>query len=133
MHCKYAINVVSYLYNGKEAQNMADVGNIISTQRKRLGLTMKEIAEAVGVSEATVSRRESGDINNMRRDKIAKLAAVLNLSPIKILGIEETPAPISDRELKFALYGDPAEDVSREDLKAIRDYAAYIRERKGKQ
>jgi repressor LexA len=109
------------------------IGNIISTQRKRLGLTMKEIAEAVGVSEATVSRWESGDINNMRRDKIAKLADVLNLSPIKILGIEETPALISDRELKFALYGDPAEDVSSEDLKAIRDYAAYVRERKGKQ
>lgn len=112
---------------------MADVGNIISTQRKRLGLTMKEIAEAVGVAEATVSRWESGDINNMRRDKIAKLAAVLNLSPIKILGIEETPTPISDKEFKFALYGDPAEDVSSEDLKAIRDYAAYIRERKEKQ
>lgn len=112
---------------------MADVGNIISTQRKRLGLAMKDVAEAVGVSEATVSRWESGDINNMRRDKIAKLAAALNLSPIKILGIEETPAPISDKELKFALYGDPAEDVTSEDLKAIRDYAAYIRDRKGKQ
>ena len=41
---------------------------IIKMRRKDLGLTMKEVASAVGVSEATVSRWESGDIRNMREE-----------------------------------------------------------------
>lgn len=37
---------------------------------------------------------------------------------------------ISDIDLRFALYGDPAEDISEEDLAQIRDYARYVREKK---
>ena len=74
---------------------MKDVGLFISTRRSALGLTMKEVADAVGVSEATVSRWEAGNIKNMRRDKIARLSAVLKVSPVEILGMEkeETPVP----------------------------------------
>lgn len=50
---------------------------VIRMRRKELKMTLKEVANAVGVSEATVSRWESGDIKNMRRDKIAALARVL--------------------------------------------------------
>lgn len=46
----------------------------INARRKQLNLTLKEIAEYVGVSEATVSRWESGNIANMRRDRISALA-----------------------------------------------------------
>ena len=42
----------------------------------------------MGVSEATVSRWESGDIDNMRRDKIAALAKALDLDPRIIMGWE---------------------------------------------
>ena len=51
--------------------------SILKERRQQLGLTMLQVAQAVGVSEATVSRWESGDIANMRRDKIAKLANAL--------------------------------------------------------
>lgn len=50
---------------------------IIKARRTDLGMTQKELAVKVGVTEATVSRWESGDIKNMRRDKIATLARVL--------------------------------------------------------
>lgn len=61
----------------------------INAQRKRLNLTLKEVADHVGVSEATVSRWESGNIANMRRDRIASLAQILKVSPIDIMGIAE--------------------------------------------
>ena len=44
---------------------------------------------AVGVSEATVSRSESGDIANMKRSRIASLASVLKMSPSIIMGWNE--------------------------------------------
>ena len=46
----------------------------LKDRRAELQLTQKEVADFVGVSEATLSRWESGNIKNMRRDKIAKLA-----------------------------------------------------------
>lgn len=63
-----------------------DIKNIIKNRRKELGLTMKEVAKAVGVSEATVSRWESGDIGDMKRSRIAALAKVLKISPNIIMG-----------------------------------------------
>lgn len=43
---------------------------VLYSRRKELGLTLKEIAEMVDVSEATVQRWESGNIKNLRQDKI---------------------------------------------------------------
>lgn len=56
------------------------MSNYLSERRKELGLTQKEVADAVGVAEATVSRWESGEIANMRRDRISALAKNLKCS-----------------------------------------------------
>lgn len=66
-----------------------EVKDIITNRRTELGLTMKELADMVGVSEGTISRWESGEIENMRRDKIATLAKVLNISPGVIMEWED--------------------------------------------
>lgn len=60
----------------------------LKNRRKELNLTMFEVAQKVGVSEATVSRWESGNIANMRRDKIEKIADALNVSPGYLMGWE---------------------------------------------
>lgn len=61
----------------------------LKSRRLELGLTMKDLADKVGVSEATISRWESGDIENMRRDKIVSLAKALRMSPSVIMGWDE--------------------------------------------
>lgn len=61
------------------------MANYLAVRRTELGLTQKEIAEMIGVSEATVSRWESGAIANMRRDKIKRYAEILKVSPIFIM------------------------------------------------
>ena len=45
--------------------------DLIRMRRLELDMTMKELAAKVGVSEGTISRWESGDIENMKRDKPA--------------------------------------------------------------
>ena len=66
-----------------------EIKDVLKSRRMELGLTMKELADKVGVSEGTISRWESGDIENMRRDKIAALAAALQVSPSTIMGWDE--------------------------------------------
>ena len=45
-----------------------------------------EVGEAVGVGKSTVRKWEIGMIANMKRDKIAKLAEVLRVSPAELMG-----------------------------------------------
>ena len=58
-----------------------NIGKLIHDRRIELGLTMKELADKVGVSEGTISRWESGEIKNMRRDAVANLAKALLINP----------------------------------------------------
>ena len=63
-----------------------EVKDLLRTKRLEKGLTMKELAAMVGVSEGTISRWESGEIANMRRDKIKALADALGITPAMVMG-----------------------------------------------
>lgn len=73
-----------------------EISKYLKKRREELGLTLNEVASQVGVNNSTVSRWESGDINNMKRDKIVKYAAALKISPAIIMGWEDRS---SDNEL----------------------------------
>ena len=51
----------------------------LKQRRIELGMTMLEVAKIVGVSEATISRYESGNIQNMRGNKIKRYAEALQV------------------------------------------------------
>ena len=53
-----------------------DFGERIKQLRMANGLTLEQVGDAVGVGKSTVRKWETGQIANMRRDKIAKLAPV---------------------------------------------------------
>lgn len=78
-----------------------EINALIRSRRQELGLTLKQVADAAGVSEATVSRWESGSIGNMRRDRIIALSNVLRLSPSELAGGEPQESIYS----VFARYG----------------------------
>lgn len=71
---------------------MGPLSSVLKQRRKELGLTLLQIADAVGVTEATVQRWESGNIKTVRHEKIAKLSEVLKVSPAALMGWEE-PLP----------------------------------------
>lgn len=68
--------------------NELEVKDLLQRRRQELGLTMKDVAAYVGVSEGTVSRWESGDIAQMKRSRIVLLAECLKISPLAIMGYE---------------------------------------------
>lgn len=59
----------------------------MSLKNKRLeqGLTLEEVGDYVGVGKSTVRKWENGDIQNLKRDKIAKLAEILKINPLAIV------------------------------------------------
>lgn len=72
-----------------------ELKDIIKQKREEKDMTMKQLAEKIGVSEGTISRWESGNIANMRRDKIYTLSKTLDIPLNVIMGwrwehIEET-------------------------------------------
>ena len=65
----------------------------MKAKRKELGLTLAQIAEKIGVTEATVQRWESGNIKSLRHERIAKLADILGVTPAVLMGWDEPTAP----------------------------------------
>lgn len=67
-----------------------EIKDKIKQRREELGLTLEEVGNIVGVGKSTVRKWETGDIANMRGDKIVKLAVALRTSPAYLLGYDET-------------------------------------------
>lgn len=78
-------------------------------------MTLEQVGDLVGVGKSTVRKWESGQIANMRRDKIALLAKALGVTPGFLMGWEdEVPAQHAREEL--------ADDPDR---KALLNLARY--------
>lgn len=56
--------------------------------RKERGLTLEQVGNYVGVGKSTVRKWENGMIENMRRDKISKLAQCFCVPPSYLMGWE---------------------------------------------
>lgn len=70
------------------------LGDMIKKRRAELNMTLLDVAKKVNVSEATVQRWESGNIKNLRHERISMLADALECSPAYLMewGIEEAPS-----------------------------------------
>lgn len=63
-----------------------DIGERIKQLRLEHKMTLEQLGDKVGVGKSTVRKWENGMIENMRRDKIDKLANALNCSPGFLMG-----------------------------------------------
>lgn len=98
-----------------------ETNEIIKKRRLELGLTLKDIAESLGVAESTVSRYESKEINNMGIDKIKQLSEVLKCSPSYLMGWDEIKSQKS-KGVKIPVLGKVAAGIPIEAVEDIIDY-----------
>lgn len=67
----------------------------IKELRSQSKLTLLEVANALGITEATAQRYESKNgIKNIPYEQIIKLAKIFNVTPAYIMGWDENPVPI---------------------------------------
>lgn len=84
-----------------------EMKDIIKTRRLELGLTQQELADRCHADRSTVGKWESGDIVNIKRDKLRLLASVLEVSHLALLGAEEYVPTQKDKIIIYdAIYGD---------------------------
>lgn len=57
--------------------------------RNRKKLTLEEVAEMVGKTKSTIQRYESGEVSRLDNEIIMKLADVLGVSPVFLMGWEQ--------------------------------------------
>lgn len=78
------------------------LGERIKLQRESLGLTLLQLAQKVGVSEATVQRYESGEIKTPRHDKLIAMAKALGVDVnYLVTGNEEFEAELIELNEKY--------------------------------
>lgn len=70
---------------------MPTIHERIKKQRLARGYTLLQLADFLGVKEATVQRYESGDIKNIKHATVTKLAEILNCTPAYLMGWSDSP------------------------------------------
>lgn len=88
----------------------------IKQKRMDAGLTLLEVADFLGVKEATVQRYESGSIKNIKHETICKLAELFHCTPSWLMGFD-LPSPEESERVAAAVAGGLLTEppVSRDD------------------
>lgn len=118
---------------------MCEIANKIKARRLELGLTLEDVAKAVGVGRSTVRKWETGLIKNMGRDKIAALAKVLQISPVDLVPADGSSKSEDEERLealhqnpRLGLLFDRSRKMSHEDVEFMLQMADRIlKERDG--
>jgi predicted XRE-type DNA-binding protein len=61
----------------RDVRNARDIGYHLAQMRKQRGLTQADVARAMGVSQARVSRMEHGDVEKMQVESVAAYVAAI--------------------------------------------------------
>ena len=75
------------------------LGQRIKAIREQQHMTLAQVAEKVGVAEATIQRYESGEIRNPPQTRIAAIAEALGVSASTLMGWEEDGLDVEIRLL----------------------------------
>ena len=73
---------------------MSDIGRKIYQLRKEKDLTQEDLAQALGVSRATINKYENGIVVNLPRTRIEQLANALHTTPGVLLGWEDSQTSV---------------------------------------
>lgn len=99
-------------------------------RRIHQGLTLEKVAQAVGVSAATVSRWERGEIASLSADKVARLAEVLQVTPDYLIGWEVPPQEGKLSNVYFNFAREAQEnDIDPDDIRLAIDMIKKLKRR----
>ena len=109
---------------------MAIINERIKERRIANSMTLLELAEILGVKEATMQRYESGAIKNIKHETVVALAKALGCTPGYLMGWDQTTQKtgVSDDEIKLALWNGE-KGMTDEQYEEIKNFANFIKMR----
>lgn len=72
-----------------------EIGKRIKNERERQGLTLREVADKIGVAASTIQRYEAGSISKIKLPVIEAIANKLNVNPAWLIGKSNDKRPIN--------------------------------------
>ena len=69
---------------------MKTMGMRIRSKRTELGLTMEELGYKLGFQRQAINKWEKGEVQNIKRSYITKMAELFEVSPSWLMGFEDT-------------------------------------------
>lgn len=104
--------------------------NNIRTRRRILGLTMKQLATIVGVTEAAISHYETGR-REPDNDMLLRIANALGVTVDYLIGHEDSPASVPAQEKapaeRRAEAKELLEDMTDEKYQAALQYLKFLK------
>ena len=105
---------MGHFYNimNPEVISVNEIGELIYERRKEFNLTLEQVGDAVGVGKSTVRKWENGMIKNIGSDKLAALAKVLRLDPVRLV-------PMPDVQLNLKMFCGNEKQLSKEEIELL--------------
>lgn len=108
---------------------MLSIYDNITKLAKRNGFTnLSELCDAAGVSRQVMTELRSGRTQKFSAKTAEKLCAVLHITLDELYGIP-TVTQIRDDDIKFALFGGDAEEITDEMFEEVKRFAQFVRAR----
>lgn len=102
----------------------------VRIKREELGMTQKDLAKKSNLTQATISRVESGEVTQLRSENLAKLAKALGVTADFLAGnrarMEFDETLTADETAKVIFRG--FENLSEDRKQQLRDYVLYLLE-----
>jgi repressor LexA len=104
------------------------INDRIRQRRIAMNLTLLELANRLGVREATVQRYESGAIKNIKYETVMKMAASLDCAPEYLMGWASDPEGKNfvsideEKAIRIPVYGSIAAGIPLEANEDIEEY-----------
>lgn len=95
------------------------MGDRIKYLRLQADMTQEQLGEVIGVQKSAIRKYEKGEIENIKRSSIKKMADLFGVSPCYLMGFDEDDNSMKiQEEVKFIeqiqkQYGESAVDILR--------------------
>lgn len=108
-----------------------EIGKRIKSKRKELKMSQKELGAKVNLSEASISKYESGKVEEVTTTKLNDFATALDVNVGWLLGLSSIRER-NNSEIIALFTGIAREkgDFTEEEMEKILDYVKYIKSKK---
>jgi transcriptional regulator with XRE-family HTH domain len=114
----------------KGVRKMSILYNRIKEECEKRGKTVSAMCLDLGMSKSIMSDLKAGKKKTLSAKTLSSIADYLSVSVDFLLyGAEPEPQEVRDEDIKFALFGGDAEEITDEMFDEVKKFAQYVRAR----